>query len=257
MKSAISMIVPYYNQPRMLEQQLASWAAYTVDTLCAIEFIIVDDGSAIPAEPIVRAMTELHGNCLPDPQLYRIDKDIPWNRAGARNLGSMVAETEWLMHIDTDHVLLCDDAQALVGRMNDYNKKSWYRFRRFRVGAADETRRKDKIPDHVEFGEIKPHIDSYICTRNVYNAAGGYNEDFSGCLGGGSPFLRELEKVAGPAKLLPPDTCLRVHTRHSIPDASADLDRDRGEYKRRSAALTKAGKIKGHDPLRFPWHRVF
>jgi len=50
--------------------------------------------------------------------------------------------------------------------------------------------------------------------------------------------------------------CLHVYTRDKCPDASAKLDRSRSEYKRRSIALTRAGKIKGHDPLRFPWERV-
>jgi glycosyltransferase involved in cell wall biosynthesis len=243
----ISVIVPYYNQRAMLHKQIDTWRQYAPHVLSVLRFIVVDDGSPVPAEFVSILGT----------RLYRIDIDIPWNRAGARNLGATVAETEWLLQMDTDHILPPDAAEALVGRLNDYSKKTWYRFRRFRVGAADETRMKDKIPREQRFGEIKPHIDSYLCTREMYWKAGGYNEDFSGCLGGGSPFLRELEKVGGKPRELPPDTFLHVHTRDSVPDASASLDRDRSEYKRRSEALTRAGKIKGHPPyLRFPWHRV-
>jgi hypothetical protein len=249
----ITYILPYYNQPKMLAAQLAEWAAYDPYTLDAMNFIVVDDGSAFDAARVFQY--------APHPKnvsLYQIDIDIRWNRAGARNLGSTIANTEWLLHTDTDHVLHAQDAQNLVGRLNDFNKKKWYRFRRFRIGAADETRMKDNIPRDQKIGEIKPHIDSYLCTREMYWKAGGYNEDFSGCLGGGSPFLRELEKVGGKPREAPPDIVLRVHTRHSIPDASANLDRDRTEYKRRSATLTHTGKIKGHPPyLRFPWHQVF
>jgi hypothetical protein len=128
----------------------------------------------------------------------------------------------------------------------------WYRFARFRVGKADETRKKDLIPDEKEFGEIKPHIDSYLVTKEIYWKAGGYDESYSGCLGGGSPFLEQLA-IAAPMKLLPEDIHLHVYTRHVIPDASiSTLSRDTSEYKRRRAVI---GKVKGKNPLRFKWHR--
>lgn len=244
----ITYILPYYNQPLMLAKQLETWASYGSYAREHLTFIVVDDGSPIPAKPLVAEHAGV--------QLYQIDVDIPWNRAGARNLGATVATTDWIVHTDTDHVLPPDAAEALVGRQNDYNPKTWYRFRRFRVGAADETRNKDKIPRAQKFGEIKPHIDSYLCTRKLYWQVGGYDEDYSGCLGGGSPFLKQLEAAAA-VRELPPDTFLHVYTRDACPDSSAKLDRDTSEYTRRRKAKERAGDTKARKPLRFPWHRVF
>jgi hypothetical protein len=198
----------------------------------------VDDGSPEAASEIVRQSASAALQRRID--LYRIQVDIPWNRGGARNLGTYQAQTDWVVHVDIDHVLSADSAKRLLEFQADPHR--WYRFERYRNGRADETRRKDKIPDEVAYGKIHPHIDSYLCTRDLYWAAGGYNEDFSGCLGGGSPFLAELERASGRPLMAPPDATLSVYTRDVVPDASDHtLSRDRAEFSRRKAVL--AGKL--------------
>lgn len=243
----ITVVVPYYRQPLMLKAQLETWARYDDEARTRLKFIVVDDGSPEPAEPIIRESGL-------EVDLYRIDKDIPWNRGGARNLGSKMCDTEWLVHLDTDHVLPPDAAKALVEFEPDPDY--WYRFPRWRVGAADETRRKDDLPTDCVFGEIKPHIDSYLCRTSHYWRVGGYDEDYSGILGGGSPFLAQLSQAA-PMAMLPKPICLHVHTRHSVPDASiSTLSRDTSKY----AALRKqkeaAKKTRPTNPIRFEWSRV-
>jgi glycosyltransferase involved in cell wall biosynthesis len=251
MSKFCTVIVPYYNQPAMLLKHIETWLSYSPAVREHLDLVVVDDGSQEhPAAPVIAECSH------PPLSLYRIIPDIPWNRGGARNLGATEAQTPWLLHMDIDHVMPAKAMEMLIERRNDFKAKKWYRFRRFRVGAADETRMKDKIPRDVKFGEIKPHIDSYLVTRELYWQAGGYNEDFSGCLGGGSPFLHELEKV-GEVREAPPDIYLHVYTRDAVADASAQrLSRDRREYKRRSDELKRQGKIKGHDPLRFEWVKL-
>lgn len=234
----LTLILPYYRQPLMLRRQLDEVALYPE----GIEVIVVDDGSPEPAADVFRSGDRS--------ALYRIEQDIPWNRGGARNLGAHVAETDWIVHLDIDHVLLAAEAQLLLAAT--LHPRIWYRFRRWRPGPADETRRKDKIPPDAA-GEVKPHIDSYACTRQLYWEAGGYDEDYSGVLGGGSPFLGMLELTAGPPVVL--DIWLHVYTRALVPDASVShLSRDTSEYK---ALRKRKGTIKGSNPLRFKWSRVF
>lgn len=227
----------------MLEEQLATWEGYPE----GVQIILVDDGS--PEE--ARAIVDLHASegLRKRMRLFRILVDIPWNRGGARNLGTKEAKTDFVVHVDIDHVLPVACANRLLEFKPD--EKRWYRFERFRNGKADETRRKDKIPEDLAFGKIHPHIDSYLCARDLYWKAGGYNEDFSGCLGGGSPFLAELERIGG-APLIVPDAHLVVYTRSVVPDASDNtLSRDRLEFAKRKA--TMGGKFKGKNPIRFPW----
>lgn len=235
-----TLVIPYYRQPEMLRRQLDVVSGYPR----GVQVVVVDDGSPEPAADVITADDAV--------ELYRIDIDIPWNRGGARNLGARVARSAWLVHVDVDHILPAPAAIALQAWKP--NPRHWYRFPRYRVGRADETRRKDSIADDVTFGEIKPHMDSYLCARDLYWRAGGYDEDYSGCLGGGTPFTQLLQKVGGAARILPPQIMLHVYTRDVVPDASVStLSRDTTEYKRRKL---RKGIVKGRNPIRFPWHRV-
>lgn len=237
----ITVIIPYYESPLMLQKQLDTVAKYPDQ----YEIIIVDDCSKqFPAEKVISKKNKV--------KLYRIDTDIPWNREGARNLGATVAANNTIIQIDTDHVLPGHCAENLLHIFLD--AKCWYRFPRFRVGAADDTRKKDTIPDSQEYGPIKPHIDSYLCTKKLYWKVGGYNEDYSGCLGGGGPFLKRMGEIAGAPRLLPDDIYLEVYTKHVINDASVrDLSRDKTEFRRRKQLY---GTQKGKNPLRFNWHQI-
>lgn len=264
MSPLITMVVPYYRQPNMLRKQLETWETYSYEAKYAIDFIVVDDCSPEPAEDVMRDCAR-NMTMLSDPgfmQLYRIDKDVPWNRGMARNLGTKMATTPWVLHVDTDHVLPALTAEWLVqpGKLLQEagrQMKAWFRFQRLRIGAADETRKKDRADPRSELAAIHPHIDSYICTPQDYWKAGGYNEDFSGVLGGGSPFLKEMERVNGAPGLI--EHQLHVHTRHSVPDSSEHtLSRDPAAFKRRKQEImAKRGTLRGHDPIRLPWHKVF
>lgn len=259
----VTLIVPFYRNISMLERQVEEWNHYPE----GIKVICVDDGSPEAALPIIteRAFGRRHlaePNRYPIPflreaplNLYRIEKDIPWNRGGARNLGAHVATTEWILPVDVDHILPADVAAELLNFTPD--PKHWYRFPRWRVGRADETRKKDKISDEQEYGEIHPHVDSYLVRRDVYlNKVGGYNEDFSGAIGGGNAFLHRLEALHGAPLLLPAPIRLEVYTRDVIKDASDwSLPRDKMEYKKRRLAVMEKGNPKPKNPLRFPWTR--
>lgn len=229
----------------MLCKQLRAVLDYPDD----FKVIVVDDCSPEPAE-------DVNGIWGAKVSLYRIETDIPWNRGGARNLASHMAETPWLLHVDIDHILKPDCAQELAGTIDSLDPAKWYRFPRYRVGRADETRRKDDLPDGCEFGPIKPHIDSHLMTRELYWKTGGYDEYYSGCLGGGSPFLKRMLQFA-PVEVLPEPVHLDVHTRFSVPDASVnDLSRDTSEYSRRRKAKEATGDTTPIKPLNFKWRRV-
>lgn len=237
----ITIILPYYRAPKMLEIQVNTILQYPD----SVKVIVVDDGSPEPAFPILQGIDRV--------SLYRIEDDIPWNREGARNLGAKEAKTEWIIHMDIDHILPPECVQNLFS--TEINEKNWYRFKRFRVGFADDTRKKDSIPDDMAYGEVKPHIDSYLCTKKLYWDAGGYNEEYSGCLGGGGPFLKQLRKTSGKEALLfPGDVRLEVYTRSMAKDSSVwDLSRDNTEFKKRRKIF---GIEKAINPLRFNWHRL-
>jgi len=239
----ITLIVPCWNQPAMLRKQLDTVALYPP----GFKVIVVDDHSTVPAEEVF----EDHDTA----ELYRVDADVPWNRSMARNLGAQQATTDWIIHVDTDHILPPEAAHKLIEW--PLAAERWYRFPRFRVGKADDTRNKDDLPRDCEFGQIREHTDSYLIIKANYWRTGGYDPDYAGCLGGGGAFLARLEKMMGPSSALPIGICLHVYTKDKIKDASVGgISRDTSEYKRRKREKEARGDIVPKNPIRYPWHKV-
>lgn len=232
----LTLILPYYSQPAMLQRQIEEIAKYPK----SIKVIVVDDGSPEP----------IQANPLFD--LYRIDVDIPWNRGEARNIGAYVTSTEWLIQTDIDHVLPAKFAASLCEFHPD--PLQWYIFPRWRVGAADETRKKDQVHHAKKFAQIHPHIDSYLMRREMFFTS-PYDERYSGCLGGGTPFLSRMTQIHGEPLILSADVAqLHVHTSKAVPDASViKLSRDRDEYTRRRAQIADS---RPERILMHPWHKV-
>ena len=239
----ITLIIPTFNQSMMLRKQLDTVAQYPE----GFRVIVVDDHSKVPAEGVFLPTDKA--------ELYRVDEDIPWNRSMARNLGAQQAQTPWILHADTDHILPPEAAAKLLNHALSPNR--WYRFPRFRVGKADDTRNKDDLPRDCEYGQIREHCDSYLVTKANYWRTGGYDPDYAGCLGGGGAFLERLEKMMGPPASLPIDICLHVYTRSVIADASVSgISRDTSEYKRRKREKEARNDTVPKNPIRYPWHRV-
>lgn len=245
----ISLIIPYYRNFWMLRRHVDVWEMYSQEVLDNIRIIVVDDGS-----PDMSALSALQCVRKPLPlELYRVNEDIPWNRGGARNLGAHVAKTKWLLHVDVDHTVPPDTMAALLDLKLD--PAQWYRFNRWRVGAADFTRKKDDADPAAKFVEIHPHVDSYLITEDLYWKAGGYDEDYSGSLGGGTPFLRDLSRIVKP-KVLSRSIPLHVYTTDSVPDASEIvLSRDTSRYSELNRQK-RHGKLPKQNPMRFTWGRV-
>jgi glycosyltransferase involved in cell wall biosynthesis len=227
----------------MLRKQLDTVAQYPP----GFNVIVVDDHSSIPAEEVF--------DTYDTAELYRIDEDVKWNRSCARNLGAQQAKTDWILHVDTDHILPPECATRLLE--HPLSMESWYRFPRFRVGKADDTRMKDDLPRECEYGQIREHVDSYLITKRNYWRTGGYDPDYAGCLGGGGAFIARLEAMMGPSAALPIDIRLEVFTRDKVPDASVSgISRDTTEYKRRKKEKEARGDTVPHDPIRYSWHQV-
>lgn len=241
-----SIVIPYYRQPAMLKKQIDNWSQYSAKARESFTLMVIDDGSPEPASDVMTADSGA--------QLYRIAVDRPWGRNLARNLGAHLCATEWLLNIDIDHVLPPESADALLD--TDVSPKYWWRFPRWRVGRADETRRKDAIPDNCEFGRVKEHIDSHLMTRELFMRS-PYDSEYVGFLGGGSPFLKRMASIA-PVKLLPDNVCLHVYTRHAVADASVTtLSRDTTKYAQVRKEKERRGNTAPKMTIDFEWSRVF
>lgn len=181
-KPCVTLIYPYYENPRFLRRQLEHWAGLPGELRQRLAAIVVDDGS--PAHPASGALAEfLLYRPRPFPiRLFRIGVDVRWNWLAARNVGAHHGRG-WLLLTDMDHVVPAETLHAVVH--GDHDPGTVYRFSRTEAGGA----------------AIHPHPNSWLMTRDMFWRIGGYDEALSGHYGTDGSYRRRVADAA-PVKIL-------------------------------------------------------
>lgn len=191
----LTLILPYYDNPGIFDEQQRLWASYPADVRARLHVIVVDDCS--PRWPALPHVTETGVASF---SLYRTAVDVRWNWIFCRNLGMSKATTEWRLMTDIDHLLPLETLRRILD--GPLNPKVAYRFSR--VDAPNLT-------------PYKPHPNTWLMTAALFDRVGGYDETFSGYYGTDGDFRRRVEPLAT-IELLP-EVMIRV-PRDVIPDAS-------------------------------------
>lgn len=230
----ITLIMPYYENPQMLQEQYRHLRILPEEVRNNLNYIVVDDGS--PVSPAVLPEPEL-GLSTPM-QLFRMEVDVAWNQDACRNIGVKHALTEWVMLTDMDHVVPVETLAAL--QRQKWQSHLVYSFRR--VSAPD-------------MSPFKWHPNTWFLTRTMYEKIGGYDERFAGNYGTDSDFQNRMLAICGaytPCNL----AIIRV-PRQVVADASTvGLVRKNIEDKKRIADLKRQ---RGNQPplrFQFPYHQV-
>jgi len=199
MKS-LTIAMPYYEAPTMLEQHLWWWKDYEPEE---ISIVLVDDGSEISP-----ALSVLEWKGIPeglDLSLFRIELNLPWNHGGARNLVMSKVATEWALLTDIDHVLFPWAARKLMKLTLD-------------PGYVYQPPRYDKVDGAPIRAER--HTDSYIITPEMFWKIGGYDEQFTGYWNGPfEPFRKAMKRTTQIVEV-EEGYLLRFHNTEEIPDAN-------------------------------------
>jgi glycosyltransferase involved in cell wall biosynthesis len=87
----VSIVIPYYNQPRFIAMTVLSARFQTYPNV----EVVVDDGSPVPAEPYLREIDGI--------QLFRTDNH---GCPATRNFGFIKSSGEYLIFLDGDDILL-------------------------------------------------------------------------------------------------------------------------------------------------------
>jgi hypothetical protein len=176
----VNLIVPYYENPRMLARQVARWKNYPRDLRESLSITIIDDGS--PTVPAQTPLEEVGVEGL-SLRLFRIEVDVCWNWLAARNIGFHHAPEGYCAVTDIDHVVPLQTLMTLItGR---FDPQVIYRFSRL---ESDGTK-------------IKPHPNSWFMTRAMFWNVGGYDEAFSGHYGTDAEYRRRCVSKA-PIRIL-------------------------------------------------------
>lgn len=232
----ITLILPYYLNAGMLLEQQRQWAILPADIRQHLHVIVVDDGS--PRSP---ARAFLEAPTVASVRLYRVLVDVRWNWLFCRNLGVHEATTKWVFLTDIDHVVPADTWRALMAGPLD--PCVVYRFSRV---------------DAPHLTPYKPHPNTWLLTRRMYDRIGGYDERFSGYYGTDFDF-RDRAKAHASIIIMRSDVIIR-YPREVIADASTTTygrkePQDKPNVYR---ILDERNADPRSRPLRltFPWERV-
>lgn len=240
MGAALTLIMPYYDNPTMLGRHYEEWSKWPPEIVSKLNVIIVDDGS--PNEPAIGV--PYRPNFV---RIYRVLEDRPWHQHGARNLGAHVAPEGWLLLTDMDHMLERAEFERLVGLLPVLAADSSYMFERIEADSRKPTITANGFP--------KPHPNSFLMTRELYWQVGGYDEDFCGLYGTDSFFRSRLPNLR--TLSIP----LVRYWRALVADASTRTlprkeGRDPDAKKKVMDKKRRQGRLNVIRTLNFPWEQL-
>ncbi|WP_343313823.1 glycosyltransferase family 2 protein [Brucella sp. BE17] len=171
-RPTVSIIIPHYNQNRLLEKCVASIAPQLTDN---DEIIIVDDHSVLsPALEMEDEIKRLRIILLPENR----------GAASARNLGAEQARGDYIVFLDADDVALPGRIEAQLkamhlngdwmGCVGDYT----YQRDEKRIAASKETGEMFSIQRALFSGHIFAAGSTLMIKRKFFRDIGGYNPDF-------------------------------------------------------------------------------
>lgn len=230
MKPHLTVIYPYYENPRFFSKQLGEWLSYPFEMQQKLRFIVVDDGSPkYPAEySIVRQTREF------SLRVFRIEVDVRWNWLAARNIGQHYADEGWTLMTDMDHVIPEVTMAAVLSE--DHDPNVIYRFSR---REHDGTK-------------IHPHPNSWLMTREMFWRVGGYDEVLSGHYGTDGEYRRRCAQTVR-VEILPLEL-----ERHEYQGDSSTTHYKRKQPEDAAGKLMVKRRGPGWKPrvLSFPYHEV-
>lgn len=233
----LSICMAYYDNPSMLARHLAALEAAPWVLRRDVEYVVCDDGS--PRWPAEAQPVDINL------AIYRIKIDRRWNQDAARNVCVRHALGKWVLLTDIDHFLRPIELAHLVDRLPHLRAGTVYRF--CRETAIDATL--------TEGTPYKPHPNSWLMTRTMFEKIGGYDERLSGYYGTDADFRDAVRGATASIEFLS-SVLLRV-PREIIPDASTTT------YGRKEPIDEALGKLRASRPagfrplrFRFPYEKV-
>lgn len=114
-KTKLSIVTPVYNSPAIVTRHVLHYMRMRLPD--DIEIIIIDDGSDIPLKQCVdtRGLRNFY--------IYATNDKRPWTISNARNLGAKIAQGEYILNTDIDHVF---NQAAIMAAYNFTGDKMYF-----------------------------------------------------------------------------------------------------------------------------------
>ena len=164
----LTLIHPYFGEARRFNFMYDTyWSRYPDAIKNKLHIIIVDDCGTPPIHELMRGRS-----CDFNLAIFRILDDLKYNTAGALNVGSIEARTDFILQMDSDCALEADMLHNLM--MASPRTDHLYKFRRNRI---------TENPDRKRLTRWLPCAN--LMHKDVFRAVGGFDEDFTGSRSGG------------------------------------------------------------------------
>lgn len=192
----LCIIYPAYVENRktdLIETILHQYDLFDKEVLNHLEIVLIDDCS-----PDIETLIDISKYKV-NISLLRILDNIKWNSGGAKNLGVIYSSSERIIITDIDHFFPEDTCiWAMHTELND--REACYFKRIYQTGDSE-----------------KPHVNTFLMTRNTYFQLHGYDEDFCGMYGDDIFFQaymhRNLDQIyLSPKKCITYDINVETHS---------------------------------------------
>jgi glycosyltransferase involved in cell wall biosynthesis len=225
---SLSLVTHHLNGHQKVKTLLDFLSTLDAQQRAQFEIIIVDDCSTDAMIP------EPEGLNL---KAYRVTDDIPWNQAGARNLGCFMAASPWILFFDVDQLPTESCVALILEALAQLEKNSMYYF---------------YVDDFVDSNlniKMQVHPNTFLVHNHTFKIHGMYDEDFAGRYGFEDIYLPYVwESFGGQRKILGSSALFR-DTQLKTPNL------DRSSQVNHDLALKKInmGIQKPKDLIRFQW----
>jgi glycosyltransferase involved in cell wall biosynthesis len=227
----LSIISHYYNHPEMVEAQIAYWESLPESFLSQVEFILVDDCSEqIPVFSVSRL----------DLKVFRVITDLPWNQAGARNLGAFNATGEWALYFDIDQKFYIEPMLNVLANLDRLDRMSMCYFRI------------KELIDITVNKSLSNHPNTFLVNLANFKQFAMYDEDFVGHYGYEDLYMPLVWEKHGGKRVLFSDVDFFEDMAFGTSNLNRDLSRNLALAQQKMLAGTK------NSPgiLRFEWEPV-
>ncbi len=174
-EKGLTLIHPFFGEEQRFRLLVDNWIKYPQAIRDKLKLIIVDDHGTPSIESLLttKMKDSLKGINL---SVYEIQDDLKHNTPGALNLGMMVADTEWILIMDSDCTFL---PEAMHDVMEYKPMDDWlYKFDRLRITDNEHWAKNERfLPCTM------------LLRKQIFLEINGFDEDYTGARSGGYGFF--------------------------------------------------------------------
>ena len=171
----LTLIHPFFGEDKRFALLVDNWSQYSQSVKGKLKIVMVDDRGTPSLKSLITPKVEQQLKGI-DLTVYEIQDDLKHNTPGALNLGMMVADTEWILIMDSDCTFLPD---AMHDVLEYKPMDDWlYKFDRLRITNNEHWVKNERfLPCTM------------LLRKKIFLEINGFDEDYTGARSKGYGFF--------------------------------------------------------------------